>query len=53
MECTILCYFRVGKDEANSHLVGLLDTLDPKKFYNRLLFEDNKGYNYVIWKSYL
>jgi hypothetical protein len=27
--------------------------LDPKKFYNRLLFEDNKGYNYVIWKLYL
>lgn len=31
-----MVYFRVGKDEANSHLVGLLDTLDPKKYYNKL-----------------
>lgn len=38
---------RVGKDEANLHLVGLLDTLDPKKFYNRVLFEENKGFNYI------
>lgn len=38
--CKIMLIFRVGKHE--NHLMGLLNKLDEKKFYDRTLFEQNQ-----------